>query len=155
MNDTTAPGAAAGSRRNPALLLVVGLPLVAVLASAVSVLLAYQDGDVPLPERYHWEGSQLDADQARLAATVRRGISAAFSFDAAAGQCRVVLQGAAPAALQLDLAHATRSGLDRHVALQRSGTLYAGSCAPLAPGHWWLQLAAPDGDWLLRQRITQ
>ncbi len=144
---------AAGSRRNPALWLTIGLPLVAVAASIVSVALAYRGGDVPLPERYHWEGSQLDADQARLDAGARRGVRAEFAF--AAGQCRIVLHGSAPARLQLDLAHATRAGLDRHVTLQRAGAAYVGDCAPLAPGNWWLQLADPDDDWLLRQRIAQ
>ncbi|MFO1410519.1 MAG: FixH family protein [Steroidobacteraceae bacterium] len=135
--------------------LVVGLPLVAVVASAISAVLAYRGGDVPLPARYHWEGSQLGADQARLDAAARRGIGADFTFDVATGQCRVVLQGATPATLQLDLAHATLGGVDQHVALQRDGAAYTGACAPLARGHWWLQLADPGDDWLLRQRIAR
>ena len=152
MNDIAAPVA---QRRNPALWLVIGLPAVAVIASLVSLALAYRGGDVPLPERYHWEGSQLRADEARLDAAQRRGIGADFDFDAATAQCRVVLRGATPAALQLDLAHATRTGLDQRVLLQRAGDVYVGACAPLVQGHWWLQLADPADDWLLRQRIRR
>ena len=82
--------------RNPVLWLVIALPLLAVGGSVASMLLAVGGSDAPLPERYHWEGSQLDADDARLAVAARRGISAAFDVDAAAGECRIVLQGAAP-----------------------------------------------------------
>jgi hypothetical protein len=154
-SDASGSRAAPRERRNPALWVVIGIPAIAVVASLTSVTLAYRGGDVPLPDRYHWEGSQLSADQARLDAAARRAIGADFGYDAGTGQCRVVLQGAAPATLQLDLAHATRSGLDQHVALQRAGDAYVGACAPLAPGSWWLQLADDHDDWLLRQRIKR
>lgn len=152
---TPVPSTAPGARRNPALWLVIGIPAIAVVASLVSVTLAYRGGDVPLPDRYHWEGSQLGADQARIEAAARRGIGADFAYDAGAGVCRVLLRGATPATLQLDLAHATRSGLDQHVALQRAGDSWVGACAPLAPGNWWLQLTDGHDDWLLRQRIKR
>lgn len=157
MDDSASPGApaASGARRNPALWVVIGIPAIAVVAGLATVTLAYRGGDVPLPDRYHWEGSQLGADQARLDAATRRDIDAQFVYDAGAGQCRVVLQGATPPTLQLDLAHATRSGLDQHVALQRAGDAWVGACAPLAPGNWLLQLADGHGEWLLRQRIKR
>lgn len=139
--------------RNPVLWLVIALPLLAVAGSVASMLLAVGGSDAPLPERYHWEGSQLDADDARLAVAARRGISAVFGVDAAAGECRVVLQGAAPAELRLTLTHATLAGLDQHVVLQRTGDAYTGRCAPLGQGHWWLELADADGSWLIRQRL--
>jgi hypothetical protein len=139
--------------RNPVLWLTIVLPLLAVAGSAVSLLLAVGGNDAPLPERYHWEGSQLDADEARLDAAARRGVSAAFSVDATTGECRVVLRGAAPADLRLQLTHATLSRLDQHVVLQRAGDAYVGRCAPLGKGHWWLELADADGSWLIRERI--
>jgi hypothetical protein len=155
MKAESAPPAGVPARRNYALWLVVGLPLAAVIAALASVVVAIRGGDAPLPERYHWEGSQLDADQARLESAARRGISAAFSFDATAGECRIALQGAAPAGVQLNLAHATLTGLDQHVLLQRAGDAYVGHCAPLAPGHWWLEVADPSDGWLLRQRLAR
>ena len=140
---------------NHVLWLVIGLPLLAVAASLTSVLLAFGSADAPLPERYHWEGSQLEADQARLDAAAQRGISAEFSIDASTGECRILLRGAAPASLQLDLAHATRAGIDQHVLLQRVGDAYVGRCAPLARGHWWLEAGDAQSGWLIRQRIGQ
>jgi hypothetical protein len=139
--------------RNPVLWLVIVLPLLAVAGSVASLLLAAGGSDAPLPERYHWEGSQLDDDDARLAVAASRGISATLGVDAAAGQCRVVLQGAVPAELRLTLTHATLAGLDQHVVLQRTGDAYTGRCAPLGQGHWWLELADADGSWLIRQRL--
>jgi len=139
--------------RNPVLWLTIVLPLLAVAGSFASMLLAIGGSDAPLPERYHWEGSQLDADEARLDAAARRGIDAAFGFDAAAGECRVVLRGAAPAEMQLTLTHPTLSRLDQHVVLQRAGDAYVGRCAPLGKGQWWLELADANGGWLVRQRV--
>ena len=139
--------------RNPVLWLVIALPLLAVGGSVASMLLAVGGSDAPLPERYHWEGSQLDADDARLAVAARRGISAALDVDAAAGECRIVLQGAAPTELRLTLTHATLAGLDQHVVLRRTGDGYTGRCAPLGKAHWWLELADADGSWLIRQRL--
>lgn len=154
MNDTAATPPAVTGSRNPALWLVIGVPTVAVIASLVTVTLAYRGADAPLPARYHWEGAQLGADQARLDAAARQDIAMDFRFDATAGQCRIVLRGAAPPTLQLDLAHATLAGFDQHVTLQRVGAVYVGACAPLTAGRWWLQLADPGGAWLLRQRIA-
>jgi hypothetical protein len=139
--------------RNPVLWLVIGLPLLAVAGSVTSALLAVGGDDAPLPERYHWEGSQLAADEARLDAAARRGISGRFGFDAATGECRVVLRGAAPPELHLYLTHGTLARLDQHVLLRRSGDAYVGHCAPLGSGHWWLELADASRSWLIRQRL--
>lgn len=139
--------------RNPVLWLVIGLPLLAVAGSVTSLLLAVGGDDAPLPERYHWEGSQLDADEARLDAAARRGISGSFGFDSATGECRVVLRGAAPPELQLNLAHGTLARLDQHVLLRRSDDAYVGHCEPLGAGHWWLELADASRSWLIRWRL--
>jgi len=139
--------------RNPVLWLTIVLPLLAVAGSVASMVLAVGGDDAPLPERYHWEGSRLDADEARLDAAVRRGIGATFSFDAAAGECRVVLRGTAPAELRLSLTHPTLARLDQHVVLRPAGAAYVGRCAPLGKGQWWLELADADGGWLVRQRV--
>jgi hypothetical protein len=150
----TAPVEAAPPERgaNPVLWLVIGLPVLAVLACAVSVTLAVTRGDRELPTSFHWEGNSFDADQAQLAAAARLGISAAVQFDVATQRCIVTVQGAAPRSLRLDLTHPTDSHADRHVSLQGSDGSYRANCAALPDAHWWVQLADEQGGWMLRTR---
>jgi hypothetical protein len=142
-------------RLNPALWLVIGLPAAAVVASFATLIVSTRAGDVPLPSRYHWEGQAYDADQARIAVAQRLGIQARLVYDAASGQCQLVLQGqdTNAARLRLDLAHPTDARADRHVSLERSGALYTAACEPLPAAHWWLELADDAGSWTLRTRV--
>jgi uncharacterized protein len=140
-------------RANPVLWLVVGLPLLAVVASFVSYALAVTHGDKELPAAYHWEGTGLASDDARGAEAARLRLSASLQVDPVGERCTLQLAGAAPAALRLDLTHPTNPAADRHVPLQRSGDgRYEAPCAALAPAHWWVQVSDADGHWLLRGR---
>jgi len=133
-------------RANPVLWLVIGLPLLAVAASFVSLALAVTRGDKELPASYHWEGTGLASDEARSAEATRLGITALLQ-----------LAGATPAALRLDLAHPTNPSADRHVPLVRSSdgsNRYEAPCAALAPAHWWIQVSDAEGHWLLRGRAN-
>jgi len=146
--NATEPGGA-----NPVLWLVVGLPLLAVVASFVSYALAVTHGDKELPAAYHWEGTGLASDDARRAEAARLGISASLQVDPVGERCTLQLAGARPAALRLDLAHPTDPSADRHVPLQRTADgRYEAPCAALAPAHWWVQVSDAGGQWLLRGR---
>lgn len=138
---------------NPTLWLVVGLPALAVVASFASLFLALHAGDTELPARYHWEGANLDADQVRIVRARALGIAAMISYDAPSRQCQVVLQGASPAQLRVELTHATEAASDRHLQLQRRGDLYSTDCAPLPVAHWWVEITDDAGSWTLRGRL--
>jgi hypothetical protein len=138
---------------NPVLVLVIALPLLAVVASFVSLALAVTRGDSELPKNYHWEGGALDRDQESEARAARLHIAGTLGFDPAAQQCTLVLRGAAPAALRLTLAHPTVTSLDRHVLLHPSGDHYAAPCSALPAAHWWLELSDEQDGWLLRARL--
>jgi uncharacterized protein len=138
---------------NPVLILVIALPLLAVAGSFVSLALAVTRGDSELPKNYHWEGGALDRDEALQAQAARLGIGATLGFDAATGQCTLMLRGAAPATLRLTLAHPTVTSLDRHVLLYPSGDRYVAPCSAVPAAHWWLELADGQDGWLLRGRL--
>jgi hypothetical protein len=138
---------------NPVLILVIALPLLAVAGSFVSLALAVTRGDSELPKSYHWEGGALDRDGEWQARAARLHIGGTLGFDAATGQCTLVLRGAAPAQLRLTLAHPTETSLDRHILLQPSGEHYAAPCSALPAAHWWLELADEQDGWLLRSRL--
>lgn len=162
MNTSTPPAAAATlpsggrspARANPVLWMVIGLPLLAVLASFGSLALALSHGDRELPSTYHWEGNALDRDDARRARAQALGLRAALRLDATTQRCVVRLQGMQPESLRLDLTHPTEPGADRHLLLQRSGDAYSAACTALPAAHWWVQLSDPAGDWLLRARAV-
>lgn len=138
---------------NPVLVLVIALPLLAVIASFVSLALAVTRGDSELPKNYHWEGGALDRDQESQARAARLQIAGTLGFDPASGQCTLLLRGAAPAALRLTLTHPTVASLDRHMLLHPSGDRYAAPCSALPDAHWWLELSDEQGGWLLRGRL--
>jgi uncharacterized protein len=140
---------------NPVLWLVIALPALAVVASFTSYYLAVTRGDKELPASYHWEGSALAGDDARLLEAARLGVNAALRIDPVGERCTLELSGAAPASLRLDLAHPSDPAGDRHVALQRASdgsNRYEAPCAALAPTHWWVQVGDAGGNWLLRGR---
>jgi hypothetical protein len=141
---------------NPVLWLVITLPALAVAASFVSYALAVTHGDKELPGAYHWEGTGLAGDEARIATAAKLGVSAIVQVDSAGERCSVQLSGASAEALHLDLAHPTEPSADRHVTLQRNadGSRYEAPCAALAPAHWWVQLSDARGQWLLRGRAS-
>jgi uncharacterized protein len=141
-----------GARGNPMLWLVIGLPVLAVIASFASLALAIMRGDSELPKSYHWEGAGLAQDQARIDAAARLGLRASVAVDAAARRCTVSLQGDAPPAVRLILTHPTDARADLSLTLPRSGVAYAAPCTALRAAHWWLQLADDQGRWMLRGR---
>ncbi|MEJ1961654.1 MAG: FixH family protein [Gammaproteobacteria bacterium] len=150
--------------RNPVFLLAWGLPLVAVVASVLSLLLTLGHPDTQLPEQYHWEGFQLDRDFGRAARAAELHMSATLSGFGPAGRCEVRLHidGAPPSELVLLVAHATKSDLDQRVTLDRVGAAgeagggsatYSGACKEVAQGHWRLELIDAANGWAVRQSI--
>ena len=143
--------------KNPVLLLVVGLPLVAVLGSFASLGLVLTHPDTELPEQYHWEGFQLDRDFSRSERATQLGVRAVVMNVATSGPCKIHLRisGAPPEQLELTLAHATRAGLDQHLDFQRDradGT-YVGQCSAIPDGHWRIELSDGAQSWSVRESV--
>jgi len=150
--------------RNPALLLAWGLPLVAVVASVLTLIITLNNPDGQLPEQYHWEGFQLDRDFTRAARAAELQVNATLTGFGAAGHCGLQLRmkGAPPDALELRLAHATKPAQDQLVTLKRqraeaetSGgpATYDGQCREAVPGHWRLELIDAVNGWAVRQSV--
>jgi hypothetical protein len=141
---------------NSGLLVTIGLLLFAVLASAGLAITAFTRGDPTLPDQYHWEGLSLDRDftDARHASDLH--VQATLQIVPPNGLCRVVLglDTPPPAALTLNLVHATEPGLDRQVKLSRVGFAYEGYCGVVPSGHWHLELADIKRGWSVRTDVT-
>ncbi|MFN5010043.1 MAG: FixH family protein [Gammaproteobacteria bacterium] len=166
----TAPPPHTPSRANPALWAVIGIPAATVVASAVTLMMAYGGAEPELPERYAWEGAALDRDVARAARARALGLGAGLELR---DDGRVVLQligpargdpsptadaaiGVAPRALTLHLTHATRAALDRSVTLtptREFGRFEGRMGSALPAARWLVQLDDERGEWRLRGRL--
>jgi hypothetical protein len=165
--------------RNPVLTLAWGLPAVAVVASVMSLLVAIRTPESELPEQYHWEGFQLDRDFSQAAKATGLKVRATLSGFGAGGQCELALRvdGAAPDALELFVAHATQPKLDQRVTFVRqaggapahdtrpgiaqaaggewtdTARRYSGACEPAPDSHWRVELVDAKSGWAVRQTV--
>jgi hypothetical protein len=142
----------------PALWPIIGIPLMAIIASVLLVWQATDSADPELPAHYFTEGRALDDDIARGQRALQLGLAIDLVFERG-GEVVADISPPAdagyllPAALDLRLTHATLPTRDRQLTLQRSPDgRYRGRMATLEGGPWLVQLA--DGDtWRLRARL--
>jgi hypothetical protein len=150
--------------RNPVLCLMWGLPAAAVVASVLTLFIAMRGSDGQLPEQYHWEGFQLDRDFSRAARAAELKVRADVTGLDRNGSCdlRLRMEGVAPDALLLMLAHGTRAELDRRIAFQRvaadpgwngGAVVYRGACTGLPDGHWRVELSDDANGWAIRKSV--
>lgn len=141
---------------NSGLLVTLGLPLFAILASVGVAIIAFTRGDPTLPDEYHWEGLSLDRDFADARRASDLNVQAILQLATTSGTCRVVLKldADSPQALTLKLVHATHPDLDRQVSLARTASGYEGHCGAVPAGHWHLELSDIAGSWSVRTDVT-
>ena len=121
-------------------------PAAVIVAGALTAWIAFATSDGLVADDYYKRGLAVNAVTKREQAAERLGIAA--QFERGAGRMRVRLRGAAPDALFLSLAHATRAGNDLRLRLTPAGGgVYEAALPPLAPGHWRLILEDPRGEW--------
>jgi hypothetical protein len=128
------------------------VPVATILASAVTLWLAFSSEDGLVAEDYYKQGLSINRRIEREQAAAQLGLHADLQFDAAAGRVTVTLPRGTPrpTTLLLRVAHPTRSGLDSNVRLQSTGPdSYAGALElPVAP-RWYVSIDSPDGAWRL------
>ena len=128
-------------------------PAAVIVAGAITTWIAFSTADGLVADDYYKRGLAINAVLRREQAAARRGIGA--EIERTAGRIRVRLQGAAPEALSLQLAHATRAGNDLRLRLAPVGAgLYEAALPPLPPGRWRLILEDPRGEWRLVKEGT-
>ena len=144
-----------GRQPNLALWAMLGIPLATVLASALTIFLAVDGAEPPLPSQYVAEGEALAADLALDEAAQRAGIEAELTI-AADGRIELRLAaatGSLPESLRLRLTHAALPALDRNLWLRAvSPGRYTARMAAPGNGAWLVQLDG-DAQWRLRGRV--
>jgi hypothetical protein len=143
-------------RINGGLVLIIGLPLLAIAASVGTATVAFLRGDPTLPDEYHWEGMKLDRDFSDSQRAFDLNVQAVLHISPAMGTCRVTLRmdAAPPPVIDLTFIHGTRPDLDRHVQLTQRGGGYEAPCGPMPEGHWHVELRDAAGTWSVREDVV-
>jgi hypothetical protein len=126
--------------------LIMAGPLAVLVAGAVTTWIAFASADGLVAEDYYRQGMGINRRLAREEAARAQGISAQVELSS---HIEVTLQGAAPEALFVHLAHATRAGHDVRLRLVPSGGKYVAELPPLPPGRWRIVIEDPRGAWLI------
>lgn len=126
-------------------LLMAG-PALVLVAGALTTWIAFASADGLVAEDYYKQGMGINRQLAREEAARRMGVSGEIRLQD--GAVQVVLRGAAPEALFVHLAHATRAGHDVRLRLVPAGDgLYAGELPLLPPGRWRAAIEDPRATW--------
>lgn len=138
--------------REPFMWLVVGIPLLTVVAGVSTVIIASRHSDPVVADEFRKDGLAIQRDPSRDAAAARVGARAQINMTSSQMTVTVNLAvGDAPGALVAVLSHATRAELDRLVVLNKAADgLYKASFEPLETGHWYVELSPRDRNWRLR-----
>lgn len=142
--------------REPFMWLVVGIPLLTVVAGLSTVFIASRHSDPVVSDEFRKEGLAIQHDPARDLAAARMGAQAQTTITATHMTVDVKLAvGDPPSALVAVLSHATRAELDRLVVLDRAPDgRYRATFESLEPGHWYVELSPRDRSWRLRGDFT-
>jgi len=151
MNATTS------TLRNPALWLVVGIPLATVLASVFTVSLAFMGAEPELPAHFAREGAPLALDQQRADRAQQLGIGVEIRvWQEGRIEAHLTAKPSAstlPTSLTLRMTHITRPEFDRELALT-GGTagVFSAQGSAVPAGDWLLEL--DGGEWRVRGRAA-
>ena len=134
------------------------VPIATVIASAVTLWLAFRSEDGLVAEDYYKQGLTINRRIEREQAAARLGLSAQLQYNAAEGSVTVVLPAGTPRppTLSLRVAHPTRSGHDQTIILQPTGPdTYAGPLQLSAAPHWYVFLENEDSTWRLTGELRE
>ncbi|HEY3076902.1 MAG TPA: FixH family protein [Burkholderiales bacterium] len=133
--------------------LLISGPATVLVAGAATMWIAFATADGLVAEDYYKQGLAINKRLAREEAGRRLGISAVIALREE--KIRVELKGAAPEALFVHLAHATRAGYDVRLRLTPvAGGAYEAGLGALPRGHWRVVIEDPRGTWRIAQEAS-
>lgn len=133
--------------------LLISGPAAVIIAGGITMWLAFTGADGLVAEDYYKQGLAINKRLAGEAAARRLGITASVAFKP--DRLQVRLQGAAPEALFVQLAHATRAGYDVRLRLTPVAPgAYEAALGALPRGHWRVVIEDPLGTWRIAQEAS-
>lgn len=126
--------------------LLISGPAAVLMAGAVTTWIAFASADGLVAEDYYKQGMAVNKVLAREQHAAQLGLSADFQLT----QEKIVvkLHGAAPEALFVHLAHATRAGYDQRLRLAPvQPGVYEAELPELPAGRWRIVVEDPRASW--------
>lgn len=126
--------------------LLISGPAAVLVAGAITLWIAFASADGLVAEDYYKQGMAINKVLAREERARVLGISTEVRLSSST--ISVELKGAAPEAIFVHLAHATRAGNDERLRLVplRPG-FYEAELPPLPPGRWRIVIEDPRATW--------
>ena len=126
--------------------LLISGPAAVLLAGAVTTWIAFASADGLVAEDYYKQGMAVNKVLAREQRAAQLGLS--LELELARGKIVARLQGAAPEALFVHLAHATRAGHDQRLRLAPvQAGVYEAELPELPAGRWRIVVEDPRASW--------
>ncbi len=141
--------------REPWPWVLLGLPLTAVVAGIVTLIIAIKNQDGLVAEDYYKQGLAINRVLERESRAHQLGLTANLMFSG--DRLRIRLQGSGefPDQLQVHFVHPTRAGEDREIGLPGvAAGWYEGNLPRLASGHWRIQVEDAKSTWRLTGNWT-
>lgn len=141
--------AAARWYREPYVWLIILFPFMSIVMGFTILTLAIKSNDGMVVDDYYKRGMAINEIIARDQAARDYGLEAILDWNSVPGLLQLHLTAAKPFeypdSLHIDFFHATRSGYDQDVYLQReSENLYVGTMPELRLGRWNVEIEAND-----------
>lgn len=125
-------------------------PAAVIVAGMATAWIAFATSDGLVAEDWYKRGLAINQDIRREQAAIARGLKASVTREPS--RLRVRLEGAAPEALLVHLAHATRAGHDLRLRLARAPDgAFDAALPPLAAGRWHVVIEDPRREWRIVQ----
>ena len=133
--------------------LIISGPVAVLIAGAFTMWLAFSTSDGLVAEDYYKQGLAINKRLAREDAANALGISAAVALRP--DRIHIDLKGAAPDALFVHMAHATRAGHDVRLRLTPVAPgAYEAELSGLPRGHWRVVIEDPRGSWRISREAS-
>jgi len=137
---------------------LIALPMSAVIASMITINIAFTDRDGLVKDDYYKAGKAINRDITRKKNAENLGVTANTQFDLQKGGITATLNDASIGnvdKLIITLIHPTRSNNDMGIVLQKSADkTYVGKIEQkINPGNWWVRISPENDSWYIEGRL--
>jgi hypothetical protein len=135
---------------------LIALPSTAVIASFASLAIALRNADSLVRADWSDAGENINVELALEREAQMREIAATIIFDSHSNRLLVSLVGRVDEIdrIAVELRHPTDAGRDVALSLAgQDGGVFVGESPAAVTGSWYLTIAPPQRQWLLRKRV--
>jgi len=135
---------------------LIGLPMSAVIAGIITVIIAASGRDSLVVGDYYKQGKAINLQREAGQRAAALGLDALLRFDGAGRGLQLLVTGEQmPDTLRLQLLHPTHADRDRDLQLRRGDGGYRAELAvPLQKARWYLRLEPTDASWRLSGELN-